>query len=60
MSLLFYYIWNKQEVIMNETCRPHEYRHYDVQAEQVQKKKFSTPMLVVKNNELVVDQAVRQ
>jgi hypothetical protein len=45
---------------MNETYRPHEIRHYHAQTEPVQKKKFSTPMLVVKNNELVVDQAVRQ
>lgn len=45
---------------MNETYRPHEIRHYHAQTELVQKKKFSTPMLVVKNNELVVDQAVRQ
>lgn len=35
------------------------YPHYSAPAEQP-KKKFSTPMLVVKNNELVVDQAVRQ
>lgn len=34
--------------------------HYNAPAEQTQVKKFSTPMLVVKNNELVVDQAVRQ
>lgn len=45
---------------MNETYRPHEIRHYHAQTEQTQAKKFSTPMLVVKNNELVVDQAVRQ
>lgn len=44
---------------MNETYKPHEIRHYNAQTEPVQKK-FSTPMLVVKNNELVVDQAVRQ
>lgn len=35
------------------------YPHYNAPTEQVQKK-FSTPMLVVKNNELVVDQAVRR
>ena len=45
---------------MNESYRPHERRHYNAQTEQVQAKKFSTPMLVMKNNELVVDQAVRQ
>ena len=45
---------------MNETYRTHEHRHYNAQTKQVQAKKFSTPMLVVKNNELVVDQAVRQ
>lgn len=45
---------------MNETYRPHEIRHYHAQTEPKQVKKFSTPMLVVKNNELVVNQAVRQ
>ena len=45
---------------MNESYRSHEIRHYHAQTEQTQTKKFSTPMLVVKNNELVVDQAVRR
>ena len=36
------------------------YPHYNAPTEQTKAKKFSTPMLVVKNNELVVDQAVRQ
>lgn len=45
---------------MNETYKSRDrYWHYSAQTEQVQAKKFSTPMLVVKNNELVVDQAVR-
>ena len=44
---------------MNETYRPFERRHYGAPAEQAQAKKFSTPMLVVKNNELVVKQKVQ-
>ena len=44
---------------MNETYRPFERRHYGAPAEQAQAKKFSTPMLVVKNNELVVKQKIQ-
>ena len=49
-----------KEVNMNETYKTRErYWHYSPQPEQKQAKKFSTPMLVLKNNELVVDQTVR-
>lgn len=44
---------------MNETYRPFERRHYCAPPEQAQAKKFSTPMLVVKNDELVVKQKVQ-
>lgn len=42
---------------MNETYKSHErYRHYSAQTKQTQEKKFSAPMLVVKDNALVVVQ----
>ena len=42
---------------MNETYKLHEpYWHYSARTEQTQEKKYSAPMLVVKDNALVVVQ----